>query len=62
MVTIAGIYDVKANNHIDRIVKDSCDESQFRKFSSDSSSMIFWNNPKEDIYQDYLSVEHLTKP
>lgn len=69
MFSISGIYDgekiyptKKINNHkkykviitfIEELETEE-DDKNLRNFGSNMSAMEFWNNEKEDIYQDYL--------
>ena len=34
------------------------DDIDIRDFTSSADSFTFWNNQKEDIYQDYLNKEN----
>jgi len=66
MLAIKGIYDGKTIRPLERLPKDKKfkvvitfieeldDVEQLRDFSAQTTSFAFWNNPKEDIYQDYL--------
>ena len=69
MQTVQGIYDGKKVQLLWKNIKKkkykviitfveeiwSKEESELRDFSSDSSSFDFWNDKKEDLYQDYLT-------
>ncbi len=66
MLAIRGIYDGKTITPLEKPPKDKMykvliafieevdDMEQLRNFSAQTSSFIFWENAKEDIYQDYL--------
>ncbi len=67
MIAVNGIYDGKSVRLLDdfhdkkkyKVVVtfleeiDSIDE-ELRDFTSQTSGLDFWNDSKEDIYQDYL--------
>ena len=67
MLAIKGIYDGKRVKLLERPPKngrckviitflEELDEAkEIRDFSAQATSFTFWNNPKEDIYQDYLT-------
>ena len=67
MLAVKGIYDGKSVLLTDKFtdkkkykvvvtfieeIKD--DQEELRNFSAQTSGLQFWENPKEDIYQDYL--------
>ena len=67
MIAVNGIYDGKSVRLLDDFTDkkkykvvvtfleeiDSIDE-ELRDFTSQTSGLDFWNDSKEDIYQDYL--------
>ena len=67
MLAIKGIYDGKTIKPLEKLPKDKKfkvvimfveeldGEEQLRDFSAQATAFTFWNNPKEDIYQDYLA-------
>ena len=70
MLAIRGIYDGKTIKLIDKITEKKKykviitfieeiypDDEDLRSFSSQTTGLDFWNDPKEDIYQDYLIPE-----
>ncbi len=66
MLAIKGIYDGKTIHPLEKIrehrkfkviitfIEEFDDGKEIRTFSSKSDSFSFWENEKEDIYQDYL--------
>ena len=72
MLSIPGIYDGKGiyptteiNDHrkykviitfVEELDNTEAEELNIRNFGANHSSLAFWDNPKEDIYQDYLIV------
>ena len=67
MLAIRGIYDGKTIKLIDKITEKKKykviitfveeifpNDEDLRIFSSQTTGLDFWNDPKEDIYQDYL--------
>lgn len=67
MLAVKGIYDGKSVKLLDKftdkkkyrvivtfIEEIESDISELREFSSQMSGLDFWNDPNEDIYQDYL--------
>ena len=66
MLAIKGIYDGKTIRPLEKPPKDRKfkvvitfleeldDIEQLRDFSAQTTSFIFWEDPKEDIYQDYM--------
>lgn len=67
MLAIKGIYDGKSIKPLEKtpvnkkfkvvitFIEEIDDTELLREFSSQTESFSFWENPKEDIYQDYLS-------
>ena len=67
MLAIKGIYDGKTIKPLEKLPKnkkykviitfiEEVDEiEQLRNFSAKTTSFTFWENEKEDIYQDYLT-------
>ncbi len=70
MLSVAGIYDGKNIYPIDAIKEKrkykviitfveelnnaETDELSLRNFGTTNAALGFWDNPSEDIYQDYL--------
>ncbi len=70
MLSVTGIYDGKSiyptnviNDHrkykviitfVEELDNTEADELNIRNFGTNQPSMKFWDDPKEDIYQDYL--------
>ena len=67
MLAIKGIYDGKFILPLERFpkkkkykvvitfIEELDDTDEIRDFSAQTTSFTFWKNPKEDIYQDYLT-------
>ena len=67
MLAIRGIYDGKTIKLLESppskkkfkvvitFIEELDDTEQIRDFSAQTNSFPFWENTKEDIYQDYLS-------
>ena len=67
MLSISGFYDGKTIKPLEKTPKNKKfkvvitfieeleDAAQMRAFSAQTTSFSFWENPKEDIYQDFLS-------
>ena len=67
MLAIKGIYDGKTIRPLEKPPKDRKfkvvitfleeldDTEKLRNFSAQTTSFTFWEDPKEDIYQDYLT-------
>lgn len=66
MLAIKGIYDGKNIQPLENLPKkkykiiitflEELDETeQIRDFTAKTNSFSFWEDPKEDIYQDYLT-------
>ena len=67
MLAIKGVYDGKRIKLLEKPPKngkckvivtflEELDEAhEIRNFSAQTTSFIFWNDSKEDIYQDYLT-------
>ncbi len=70
MLSVPGIYDGKSiyptdviNDHrkykviitfVEELDNTEAEELNIRNFGANHTSLEFWNDPKEDIYQDYL--------
>jgi len=67
MLAVKGIYDGKSVFLIDKFTEKkkykvvvtfleeiNDDHEELRNFSAKTNGLQFWENPKEDIYQDYL--------
>ncbi|MEO5571573.1 MAG: hypothetical protein ABIT08_01735 [Bacteroidia bacterium] len=66
MLSISGFYDGKNIKPLEETPKNKKfkvvitfieeleDATQLRDFSSQTNSFAFWEDPKEDIYQDFL--------
>ena len=70
MLSISGIYDGKniyptnaINDNkkykviitfVEELDKTASEDIDMRNFGASHPSLDFWNNPDEDIYQDYL--------
>ena len=68
MLSVNGIYDGKSVRITDRITEkrkykvvitfiEELPDDDIRDFSSQISALEFWEDSKEDIYQDYLVTE-----
>ncbi len=73
MLSVPGIYDGEKifpteaiQDHrkykviitfVEELDANEYDETNLRNFGANSSAMGFWNNPEEDIYQDYLKAK-----
>jgi hypothetical protein len=66
MLAIRGIYDGKTIKLLESppkkkfkvvitFIEELDDTEQLRDFSSQTNSFTFWEDTKEDIYQDYLT-------
>ncbi len=67
MLSISGFYDGKTIKPLEKtprnkkfkgvitFIEEIEDAAQMRDFSSQTSSFKFWESPKEDLYQDFLS-------
>jgi hypothetical protein len=68
MLAVRGIYDGKSVKITDRITEKKRyrvvvtfieelpqNESELRDFSAQTSGLEFWEDSKEDLYQDYLT-------
>ena len=70
MLAVKGIYDGSSVQLLEKIknskrykviitfveeLKGSREESELRDFAAQTTSLEFWNDNREDIYQDYLS-------
>ena len=72
MLSVSGIYDGKSIyptnvitdkkkykviiTFVEELDKVAAEEVDIRNFGASHSSLDFWNNPEEDIYQDYLTA------
>ncbi|MCD6012099.1 MAG: hypothetical protein K0Q79_1961 [Flavipsychrobacter sp.] len=70
MVSVAGIYDGKnihplseINDRkkykviitfVEELENTDAEDSDIRNFGTTHASLDFWDNPEEDLYQDYL--------
>jgi len=67
MLAIHGIYDGKTIKITDKITEKkkykviitfieelNQDDNDLRNFSAQTNGLEFWNDSKEDVYQDYL--------
>jgi hypothetical protein len=77
MLSVTGIYDGKniyplnAINErkkykviitfVEELANTTTEDSDIRNFGSGHASLDFWDNPEEDIYQDYLTTPPATK-
>jgi hypothetical protein len=72
MLSVNGIYDGKSVKITDRITKkrkykvvvtfiEELPDDAIRDFSAQTSGLEFWEDSKEDIYQDYLTSETTEK-
>lgn len=67
MLAIKGVYDGKRVKLLEKLPKngryrvivtflEELDEAhEVRNFSAQATSFTFWNDSREDIYQDYLT-------
>jgi hypothetical protein len=67
MLALKGIYDGKNIKLLEKaetrkkykvvvtFLEEIDGDSELRDFSSNTKSLDFWNDEREDIYQDYLS-------
>ena len=66
MLAIKGIYDGKTIRPLERppkekfkvvitFIEELDDTEQIRDFSAQTTAFTFWEDTKEDIYQDYLT-------
>jgi hypothetical protein len=76
MLAVKGIYDGSRIQLLEKIkntkrykvivtfveeMEDSKEEDELRKFSAQTKALEFWNDSREDIYQDYLSKSKAPK-
>ena len=74
MLAVHGIYDGKTVKITDRITEKKKfkvvvtfieelqqDDSELRYFSAQTSGLDFWEDSREDLYQDYLTTKSNTK-
>lgn len=76
MLAVKGIYDGSRIQLLEKIknrkrykviitfveeMEGSREESELRDFSAQTKSLEFWNDKREDIYQDYLSKPKANK-
>ncbi len=73
MLSINGIYDGKgiypteaivghANykviiTFVEELNQNETETTHLRNFGTGNAALEFWNNPEEDIYEDYLSTQ-----
>lgn len=71
MLSVTGIYDGKSIfpteaireqrkykviiTFVEELDNVEAEELGMRNFGTNNASLEFWNDPKEDIYQDYLA-------
>jgi hypothetical protein len=71
MLSVTGIYDGKniypaeaireqrkykvIITFIEELDNENAEEPGVRNFGTNNASLAFWNNPEEDIYQDFLT-------
>jgi hypothetical protein len=71
MLAIQGIYDGKSIQPLEKIpnnkkpskviitfIDEIENDSVIREFSAQSDSFLFWNDERENLYQDYLQEEN----
>jgi hypothetical protein len=72
MLSVTGIYEAKTiyptealKEHrkynvmitvVEEIDESDTEDAEIRSFGRATTSLEFWKNPKEDIYQDYLAI------
>jgi hypothetical protein len=72
MLSVTGIYDGKniyptdvinerkkykvIITFVEELDAQEAEESDIRNFGTTHASLEFWDNPQEDIYQDYLTT------
>ena len=77
MLSVTGIYDGKSIypteaikerkrfkviiTFVEELDNSETEETGIRNFGTNMASLEFWNDPKEDIYQDYLTRPSLNK-
>ena len=74
MLAVHGIYDGKTVKITDRITEKKKfkvvvtfieelqqDDSELRNFSAQTSGLDFWEDSREDLYQDYLTTKSNSK-
>lgn len=67
MLAVKGIYDGKSVKLLDKLTdrrkykvvvtfleEIEATDDELRDFTSQTSGLNFWNDPREDIYQDFL--------
>ena len=47
---------------VEELENTESEESDIRIFGTNHASLAFWDDPKEDIYQDYLTVPYKWLP
>ena len=72
MKSVRGLFDGKKIHFIDKVsekipykviitfieeIGDKSEDEAIRNFSSSDSGFDFWNDEREDIYQDFLKVK-----
>ena len=68
MLAVHGIYDGKSVKITDKLIEKrkykvvvtfieelQQDDSELRNFSSQTNGLDFWDDTREDLYQDYLT-------
>ena len=74
MLSVTGIYDGKSIfpttvindskkykviiTFVEELDNEAAEELNLREFGMNHSALAFWNDHKEDIYQDYLTPPH----
>lgn len=70
MLAVKGIYDGKNVRTLEKtpknkkykvvitFIEEINEAEDIRNFSSNTSAFKFWENPKEDIYQEFISKKH----
>jgi hypothetical protein len=74
MLSVTGIYDGKSIyltksiddpkkykviiTFVEELDNEAAEELNLRDFGMSSSSLSFWDDPKEDIYQDFLPARN----
>ena len=74
MISVQGIYDGKTIKFLEKITvkkmskvvvtfldEINTDEMELRNFTAQTAGLEFWENEKENIYQDYLKPKKKTK-
>ena len=74
MLSVTGIYDGKnvrlltdinesrkykvIVTFVEELENTVTDETEIRNFGTSHASLEFWDDPKEDIYQDYITEQN----